>query len=69
MISTMFGMIIISMVTLSLMVSLTIGNKTIKDAGVNPLSKYEKELILENGYNKEDIEIIELQIKSLFSDK
>ena len=68
MISTMFGMIIISMVTLSLLVSLTIGNKTIKEAGFNPLSNHEKELILENGYNKEDLEIIEIQIKSLFSD-
>ncbi len=69
MISTMFGMIIISMVALSLLVSLTIGNRTIKEAGVNPLSKHEKDLIIENGYGKEDIEIIELQIKSLLLDK
>ena len=69
MISTIFGMIIISMVTASLLIALTVGNKTIKEAGINPLSKQEKELILKNGYNKDDIENIELQIKNLLSDK
>tara|TARA_Y100001968_G_C18966216_1_gene530103 strand:- start:107 stop:316 length:210 start_codon:yes stop_codon:yes gene_type:complete len=69
MISTIFGMIIISMVTVSLLVALTIGNKTIKEAGVNPLSKQEKDLILKNGYKTDDLEIIELQIKNLLSNK
>ena len=40
------------------MVALSIGNKTIKEAGVNPLSKQEKDLILRNGYSKEDVENI-----------
>ena len=65
----MFGMIIISMVTTSLLVALTIGNKTIKEAGFSPLTKKEKELILKNGYNRKDVEIIESQIKNLLLDK
>ena len=69
MISTIFGMTIISMVTASLLVALTIGNKTIKEAGSLPLSKQERELILNSGYDTDDVEIIELQIKNLFSDK
>ena len=69
MISTLFGMVIISIVTVSLLVALTVGNKTIKEAGINPLSKQEKDLIQKNDYNSDDIEIIELQIRELLSDK
>ena len=69
MISTVFGMTIISMVTVSLLVALTIGNKTINEAGIHPLSKQERELILNNGYKLEDLDNIEFQIKNLLSDK
>ena len=62
-------MTIISMVTLSLLVALTIGNKIVKEAGTNSLSKQEKEIVIRSGYDEDDIESIELQIKSLFLNK
>ena len=58
-----------SMVTLSLLVALTIGNKIIQEAGVTELSEQEKELILKSGYSNEDIETIRIQIKNLLSNK
>ena len=55
MLSALLGSFIMSMATISLLIAIDLSNKAINQAGKYPLSRHEKEMILNAGYNKEDI--------------
>ena len=65
MISSVLGMIIASCATTSLLIAIIVTNKAIKSQEKLPLTNSEKQIILNAGYNEDDLAIIDLDIKNL----
>ena len=65
MIAALTGTIIAAMATASLLIAIRLGDEAIKDAGRYPLTKDEKNIILNAGYDKEDLKSVESDLNSL----
>ena len=65
MVEATIGIILATTVSLSLLITLGISNKSIKNAGREPLSLNEKEIIRKAGYTDEEMIAIEIDIKKI----
>ena len=65
MISSLIGSVIMSAVTVALLLAIDITDKALKKVGKYPLTVKERQILIDAGYNMEDIENINQEIKSL----
>ena len=65
MIASLIGVIIASMATTSLLLAIRYGDAAIKGAGKYPLTSSEKAIILNAGYDNNDLKNIELDLQEL----
>ena len=65
MISSLVGSVIMSAVTVAMLIAINITDKALKEVGKYPLTNEEKKILIDAGYNYIDIEIINLEIKSI----
>jgi len=65
MIAGLIGTIIASMATASLLIAIRIGDATIKNAGKYPLTSSEKAILINAGYEKKDLQNIQLDLNEL----
>jgi len=65
MIEAFLGILIATLASVSVLVSIGIGNNSFKNAGKDPLSSKEKQIIKNAGYKKGDIEVVEIDIKNI----
>jgi|TARA_B000000609_G_C23945762_1_gene226108 hypothetical protein len=65
MISSLIGSVIMSAVTVALLLAIDITDKALKKVGKYPLTIQERQILIDAGYNMEDIENINQEIKSL----
>ena len=65
MIEAFLGILIASLASISLLVSIGIGNNAFKNAGRDSLSNKEKEIIKKAGYKEDDIKVLEIDIKNI----
>ena len=65
MISALIGSVIMSAVTLAMLLAIDITDKALNKVGKYPLTTKEKKILIDAGYNFQDIEIINQEIKSL----
>ena len=65
MIEAFLGVLIASLASISLLVSIGIGNKAFNNAGKSPLSKEEKQIIKSAGYSNKDVEVVEIDINKI----
>ena len=65
MISSLIGSVIMSAVTVALLLAIDITDKALKKVGKCPLTIQERQILIDAGYNMEDIENINQEIKSL----
>jgi len=64
MLESLLGIILATAAAYSLLVTIGISNKSIKNAGRENLSISEKEIIIKAGFSKDDIKLIESEIKN-----
>jgi len=65
MISSLIGSVIMSAVTVAMLLAIDITDKALKKVGKYPLTIQERQILIDAGYNMEDIENINQEIKSL----
>ena len=65
MISSLIGSVIMSGVTLALLLAIEISDKALTKVGKYPLTTKERQILIDAGFNFQDIEIINQEIKSL----
>ena len=65
MISSLIGSVIMSAVTLAMLLAVDITDKALIKVGKYPLTTQERKILIDAGYNLEDIENINQEIKSL----
>ena len=65
MISSLLGSVIMSAVTLAMLLAIDITDKALNKVGKYPLTKQERQILIDAGYNYVDIENINQEIKSL----
>ena len=65
MISSLIGSVIMSAVTVAMLLAIDITDKALKKVGKYPLTIQERQILIDAGYNMEDIEYINQEIKSL----
>ena len=65
MISSLLGSVIMSAVTLAMLLAIDITDKALNKVGKYPLTKQERKILIDAGYNYVDIENINQEIKSL----
>ena len=65
MIEAFLGILIASMASVSLLVSIGIGNNSFKNAGRDSLSNKEKQIIKNAGYKESDIQVVEIDINNI----
>ena len=65
MISALIGSVIMSAVTLAMLLAIDITDKALNKVGKYPLTKQERQILIDAGYSFEDIENINQEIKSL----
>ena len=65
MISSLLGSVIMSAVTLAMLLAIDITDKALNKVGKYPLTKQERQILIDAGYNFVDIENINQEIKSL----
>ena len=65
MISALIGSVIMSAVTVAMLVAINVTDKALTKVGRYPLTSPEKQLLKDAGFNFEDIENINQEIKSL----
>ncbi len=65
MISALIGSVIMSAVTLAMLLAIDITDKALNKVGKYPLTKQERQILIDAGYNFVDIENINQEIKSL----
>ena len=65
MISALIGSVIMSAVTLAMLLAIDITDKSLNKVGKYPLTTQERKILIDAGYNLEDIENINQEIKSL----
>ena len=67
MISSLIGSVIMSGVTLALLLAIEITDKALTKVGKYPLTTQERQILIDAGFNLQDIENINQEIKSLNS--
>ena len=65
MISSLIGSVIMSAVTLAMLIAINITDKALNKVGKYPLTNQERQILIDAGFNLEDIENINQEIKSL----
>ena len=65
MISALIGSVIMSGVTLALLLAIEITDKALTKVGKYPLTTQERQILIDAGFNFQDIENINQEIKSL----
>lgn len=65
MIEAFLGILIASLASVSLLVSIGVGNNAFKNAGRDSLSNKEKQIIKNAGYKESDIKVVEIDIKKI----
>ena len=65
MISSLIGSVIMSAVTLAMLIAINITDKALIKVGKSPLTKQERQILIDAGFKLKDIEIINQEIKSL----
>ena len=65
MISSLIGSVIMSGVTLALLLSIEITDKALTKVGKYPLTTQERQILIDAGFNFQDIENINQEINSL----
>ena len=65
MISALIGSVIMSAVTLAMLLAIEITDEALNKVGKYPLTTQERQILIDAGYNMEDIENINQEIKSL----
>ena len=65
MISALIGSVIMSAVTLAMLLAIDITDKALNKVGKYPLTSEEKKILIDAGFNLQDIEIINQEIESL----
>jgi len=69
MISSLIGSVIMSAVTLAMLLAIDITDKSLTKVGKYPLTKQERQILIDAGFKLEDIEIINQEINSLEFDE
>ena len=69
MISSLIGSVIMSAVTLAMLLAINITEKALTKVGKYPLTKQEREILIDAGFNLKDIEIINQEINLLRFDE
>ena len=65
MISSLVGSVIMSAVTLAMLLAIDITDKALNKVGKYPLTTEERQILIDAGFNSQDIETINQEIKSL----
>ena len=65
MISSLIGAVIMSAVTLAMLLAIDITDKALNKVGKYPLTSEERQILIDAGFNLQDIEIINQEIESL----
>jgi len=65
MISSLIGSVIMSAVTLAMLLAIDITDKALSNVGKYPLTTQERKILIDAGFNFQDIENINQEIKSL----
>ena len=65
MISALIGSVIMSAVTVAMLLALDVTDNALIKVGKYPLTKQERQLLIDAGFNLNDIEIINSEIKLL----
>ena len=65
MISSLIGSVIMSAVTVAMLLAIDITDKALTKVGKYPLTIQERQILIDAGFNLEDIENINQEIKSL----
>ena len=65
MISALIGSVIMSAVTLAMLLAIDITDKALNKVGKYPLTSEERQILIDAGFNLQDIEIINQEIESL----
>ena len=65
MISALIGSVVMSAVTLAMLLAIDITDKALNKVGKYPLTTQERKILIDAGYNLEDIANINQEIKSL----
>ena len=65
MISALIGSVIMSAVTLAMLLAIDITDKALNKVGKYPLTSEERKILIDAGFNLQDIEIINQEIESL----
>ena len=65
MISSLIGSVIMSAVTLAMLIAINITDKSLTKVGKYPLTKQERQMLIDAGFKSRDIEIINQEVNSL----
>ena len=65
MISALIGSVIMSAVTLAMLLAIDITDKALNKVGKYPLTSKERQILIDAGFNFQDIEIINQEIESI----
>ena len=65
MISALIGTVVMSAVTLAMLLAIDITDKALNKVGKYPLTTKERQILIDAGFNFQDIETINQEIKSL----
>ena len=65
MISALIGSVIMSAVTLARLLAIDITDKALNKVGKYPLTSEERQILIDAGFNLQDIEIINQEIESI----
>ena len=65
MISAIVGSVIMSAVTVAMLIAIDVTDKSLNKVGKYPLTTQERKILIDAGYNLEDIANINQEIKSL----
>ena len=65
MISSLIGSVIMSAVTLAMLLAINVTDKALTKVGKYPLTKQERQMLIDSGFKLKDIENINQEINSL----
>ena len=65
MISALIGSVIMSAVTVAMLLAIDVTDKALSNVGKYPLTTQERQILIDAGFNYQDIENINQEIKSL----
>ena len=65
MISALIGSVIMSAVTVAMLLAIDITDKALNKVGKYPLTIQERQILIDAGFNLQDIEIINQEIESI----